>query len=241
MPRLDRPRPAAPRRGGACRRASSSPSRSRTADGELCELCLWIAESPAQRRAGADGRHRSRAGRRDAVPVYEPPRRAVPDARLPMPLSIALFGPDGSLRVDASRWPRAHRSRSRTARSTRRPTRTSRRSRSRRAGSPSSASAPAAASSCPRPSCPDGDTVEPARSPVGSCDTPRQARVIVGDDRRYTPPVIFALPHRRGPRRAERPTGSEGRFNTHDACVRVHGHHRRGRRGSRRPSPGSRP
>lgn len=66
-----------------------------TAEGEECELCVWVADTPALRRSGL--MHVTDLGRGDAMAfVYPAPHTgSFWMMNTPMPLSIAFFGPDG--------------------------------------------------------------------------------------------------------------------------------------------------
>ena len=67
-----------------------------TAEGELCELCLWLAESPAQRGRGLT--EVTDLGPADGMLFRwdEPATSGFHMREVPIPLSIAWYGPDGS-------------------------------------------------------------------------------------------------------------------------------------------------
>ena len=67
-----------------------------TADGELCELCLWLAESPAARGRGLTAV--TDLGPADGMLFRwpEPATSGFHMREVPIALSIAWYGPDGS-------------------------------------------------------------------------------------------------------------------------------------------------
>ncbi len=67
-----------------------------TAEGKLCELCLWLAESPAQRGRGLT--EVTDLGPADGMLFRwdEPATSGFHMREVPIPLSIAWYGPDGS-------------------------------------------------------------------------------------------------------------------------------------------------
>ena len=155
----------------------------------------------------------------------------------PMPLSIAFFAADGASSRRPT-WSRASPARRRGLPAVLGggPVRDAR-SRCRRAGSPSSGSGRAAARPAERVLSVDRrcDAIAPARATSRECDTPSSCSVPCSSERRpvHSPGHVHPAPPR-GPGEL-RPTGSEGRFPTHAACVRIDGHHRRRRRGSQGP------
>jgi uncharacterized protein len=72
------------------------PAEVTLADGEVCQLCLWVAETSAQRQRGLMG-VTDLGGADGMVFVYDRPASGQFWMRgTPMPLSIAFFAADGS-------------------------------------------------------------------------------------------------------------------------------------------------
>jgi hypothetical protein len=77
------------------------PAEVTPADGEVCQLCLWVADTAAQRQRGLMG-VTNLGGADGMVFVYDGPASGQFWMRgTPMPLSIAFFAADGSF-VSAS-------------------------------------------------------------------------------------------------------------------------------------------
>lgn len=71
-------------------------ARVTAADGAVCDLCVWLADTPRLRARGLMGVTDLGAARAMAFRYAEPTTTTFWMWNTPMPLSIAYFGPDGA-------------------------------------------------------------------------------------------------------------------------------------------------